>query len=93
MDPKLCGEFDEEKMKRLIVVRLWCAHPDYKSRPSIKQAIHVLDFEAPLPLLPPKMKLPNNTSPTVPDSTGQFSVSKSSTCLYTSRHDKPFHDC
>ena len=34
VDPKLCGEFDE-KMKRLIVVRLWCAHPDYKSRPSI----------------------------------------------------------
>lgn len=93
VDPKLCGEFDEEKMKRLIVVRLWCAHPDYKSRPSIKQAIHVLDFEAPLPLLPPKMKLPNNTSPTVPDSTGQFSVSNSSTCLYTSRHDTPFHDC
>ncbi|XP_065638008.1 L-type lectin-domain containing receptor kinase IX.1 [Quercus suber] len=51
-DPRLGGNFDELQMERLIIVGLWCAHPDYKLRPSIRQAIQVLNFEALLPLLP-----------------------------------------
>ncbi|XP_062016035.1 L-type lectin-domain containing receptor kinase IX.1-like [Rosa rugosa] len=54
-DPKLCGDFDEKQMECLMVVGLWCAHPDYKSRPLIQQAIQVLNFEVPLPNLPLKM--------------------------------------
>ncbi|KAF3435876.1 hypothetical protein FNV43_RR22968 [Rhamnella rubrinervis] len=64
-DPRLCGEFDEQQMERLMIVGLWCAHPDYKFRPSIKQAIHVLDFEAPLPALPSEMPLPTYLPPSI----------------------------
>ncbi|KAK7363046.1 hypothetical protein VNO77_05175 [Canavalia gladiata] len=51
-DPNLCGEFDMQQMECLLVVGLWCANPDSTSRPSIKQVIKVLNFEAPLPILP-----------------------------------------
>ncbi|KAM3701818.1 hypothetical protein ACJW31_05G204000 [Castanea mollissima] len=57
-DPRLGGNFDELQMERLIIVGLWCAHPDYKLRPSIRQAIQVLNFEALLPLLPSDMPGP-----------------------------------
>nr|XP_009412467.1 PREDICTED: L-type lectin-domain containing receptor kinase IX.1-like [Musa acuminata subsp. malaccensis] len=54
-DEKLGGVFDEKQMECLMVVGLWCAHPDYDRRPSIKQVINVLNLEAPLPELPPSM--------------------------------------
>jgi hypothetical protein len=57
-DDTLNGEYDEEEMKCLMSVGLWCAHPDHKSRPSIRQAIQVLNFEAPLPSLPSRMPVP-----------------------------------
>ncbi|KAG6515015.1 hypothetical protein ZIOFF_025393 [Zingiber officinale] len=52
-DEKLNGEFDEEQMERVLVVGLWCAHPDFNLRPSMKQAINVLNGQAALPNLPP----------------------------------------
>ena len=51
-DPKLSTNFDEKEMECLMVVGLWCAHPYHMLRPSIRQAIQVLNFEAPLPILP-----------------------------------------
>ncbi|RXI03023.1 hypothetical protein DVH24_003101 [Malus domestica] len=54
-DPKLYGHFDEKQMECLMIVGLWCAHPQYTFRPSIQQAIQVLNFEVPLPILPSKM--------------------------------------
>ncbi|KAF0917140.1 hypothetical protein E2562_016941 [Oryza meyeriana var. granulata] len=42
-DQRLNGKFDLEQMERLMVVGLWCAHPDYAHRP----------------LLPPKMPVPS----------------------------------
>ncbi|WJZ84092.1 hypothetical protein VitviT2T_003716 [Vitis vinifera] len=57
-DPRLSGDFDEEHMERLMIVGLWCAHPDCNLRPSIRQAINVLNLEASLPLLPLKMPVP-----------------------------------
>ncbi|XP_044489632.1 L-type lectin-domain containing receptor kinase IX.1-like isoform X2 [Mangifera indica] len=62
-DPRLSKEFDEQQLKRLMIVGLWCAHPDENLRPSIRQAIHVLNFEAELPILPPKMPVPTYFSP------------------------------
>ncbi|KAG6515018.1 L-type lectin-domain containing receptor kinase IX.1-like [Zingiber officinale] len=54
-DEKLNGEFDEEQMERVVVVGLWCAHPDFNLRPSMKQAINVLNGQMPLPInLPPR---------------------------------------
>jgi serine/threonine protein kinase len=58
VDRQLNGEFEAQEAERFMVVGLWCAHPDYSLRPSIRQAINALKFEAPLPTLPPKMPLP-----------------------------------
>ncbi|KAJ1396543.1 Serine/threonine-protein kinase, active site [Sesbania bispinosa] len=62
-DPRLCGEFDEQEMERLMIVGLWCAHPDHNLRPTIRQAVHVLNSEAPLPNLPSNMPEPTYTIP------------------------------
>ncbi|KAL9321350.1 hypothetical protein ACSQ67_013189 [Phaseolus vulgaris] len=63
VDTKLGGAFDEEQMKHLVIAGLWCANPDYTSRPSVRQLIQVLKFEAPLPVLPQKLPEPNYDSP------------------------------
>nr|POE62085.1 l-type lectin-domain containing receptor kinase ix.1 [Quercus suber] len=63
-DQRLGGNFDEQQMECLIIVGLWCAHPNYNLRPSIKQVVHhVLNFEAPLPILPSKMSVPTDVAP------------------------------
>ncbi|XP_037437682.1 L-type lectin-domain containing receptor kinase IX.1-like [Triticum dicoccoides] len=54
-DARLNGKFDEKEMERVMVVGLWCGHPDPSVRPSIRQAVSVLRLEAPLPSLPAKM--------------------------------------
>ncbi|KAG6515320.1 hypothetical protein ZIOFF_025712 [Zingiber officinale] len=59
------------EMECLMVVGLWCAHPDPKSRPSMKQAISALNFEVPLPELPPTMPVPTY-SPTLSMPTYSF---------------------
>eukprot|EP01018_Ginkgo_biloba_P011106 Gb_29447 [translate_table: standard] len=41
-DSRLEGEFDEEQMKRVLVLGLACSHPDPQLRPSIRQALQVL---------------------------------------------------
>ncbi|XP_022762391.1 L-type lectin-domain containing receptor kinase IX.1-like [Durio zibethinus] len=62
-DPRLHGEFVKQEMEQLMIVGLWCAHPDENSRPSMQQAIHALNFEAPLPILPLKMPVPTYYAP------------------------------
>ncbi|KAE8008300.1 hypothetical protein FH972_004822 [Carpinus fangiana] len=62
-DDTLNGEYDKEEMKCLMSVGLWCAHPDHTSRPSIRQAIQVLNLEAPLPSLPSHMPVPMYYAP------------------------------
>ncbi|XP_057990331.1 L-type lectin-domain containing receptor kinase IX.2-like [Hevea brasiliensis] len=57
-DPRLCGDFDKQEMKRLMIVGLWCAHPDKSLRPSISQSIHVLNLATSLPSLPLQMPVP-----------------------------------
>ncbi|KAI4969680.1 hypothetical protein ZWY2020_000594 [Hordeum vulgare] len=53
-DERLRGdEADERWMERVLVVGLWCAQPDQSERPSVAQAMHVLQSdEARLPALP-----------------------------------------
>ncbi|GMY38614.1 L-type lectin-domain containing receptor kinase IX.1-like [Fagus crenata] len=75
-DPRLCGDFDEKIMERLMVVGLWCTHPDYIVRPSIRKAIHVLDFEAALPILEPKMPVATYITPPILASTSSADTSK-----------------
>lgn len=57
-DGRLNGGFDGDEMERVLVVGLWCAHPDRGMRPAIRQAVNVLRFDAPLPSLPPPAKMP-----------------------------------
>jgi serine/threonine protein kinase len=54
-DARLRGEFDAREMERVLIVGLWCAQLNFKLRPSIRQAVNVLRFEAPLPSLPAMM--------------------------------------
>lgn len=62
-DARLDGDFDAHEMERVLVVGLWCVHPDYGFRPSIRQAMGVLQFEAPLPELPPEMPVASYAPP------------------------------
>ena len=64
-DKRLGMEFDEGQIKSLMVVGLWCCHPDPTSRPFIRQVIHVLNFEASLPFLPSKLPVPMYVGPSM----------------------------
>lgn len=52
------GEFDPKQAECLVLVGLWCAHPNRNLRPSIRQAIQVLNFEADFPNLPREFPVP-----------------------------------
>ncbi|CAN6356811.1 unnamed protein product [Urochloa humidicola] len=54
-DARLDGDFDGREMETVMLVGLWCAHPDRSRRPTIRQAVTVLRFEAPPPTMPAKM--------------------------------------
>ncbi|KAG2622069.1 hypothetical protein PVAP13_3NG287700 [Panicum virgatum] len=62
-DARLTWEFDAREMEAVMVVGLWCAHPDRSLRPSIRQALNVLRLEAPLPSLPARMPVATFLSP------------------------------
>jgi hypothetical protein len=62
VDGKLL-EFDMKQMECMMIVGLWCAHPDQSLRPSIRQALQVLNFDAPLPNLPKNMHVANYNVP------------------------------
>ncbi|PPS17695.1 hypothetical protein GOBAR_AA02884 [Gossypium barbadense] len=64
VDERLHAEFDEEQIECLMIVGLWCAHPDSSLRPSIRQAIQghttltQIEIEEPYPSLkgtPPQL--------------------------------------
>ncbi|XP_057998204.1 L-type lectin-domain containing receptor kinase IX.1-like [Hevea brasiliensis] len=64
VDRRLGMDFNVEQMECLLTVGLWCAHPDFNLRPSMRQALQVLNFEAALPNLPAKMPVPKYDVPT-----------------------------
>ncbi|CAM8907013.1 unnamed protein product [Rhodiola kirilowii] len=51
VDPRLEKDYNEAELQCLLLVGLWCAQPTQVSRPTIRQASLVLNFEAPLPTL------------------------------------------
>ncbi|KAJ3685118.1 hypothetical protein LUZ61_014282 [Rhynchospora tenuis] len=75
IDNRIINEFEAKEAERLLVIGLWCAHPDYTLRPSIRQAVSVLQFESPLPHLPLTMPVLMYANPVDP---GKFSLSTSS---------------
>ncbi|PRQ48210.1 putative protein kinase RLK-Pelle-L-LEC family [Rosa chinensis] len=54
-DERLGVDFDQNEMECLLIVGLWCTHPNCKERPKAGQVIKVLQLEAPLPNLPHSM--------------------------------------
>ncbi|EXC36487.1 L-type lectin-domain containing receptor kinase IX.1 [Morus notabilis] len=58
VDERMLMDFEQKQVECLMIVGLWCAHPDRCLRPSIKQAIQVLNFEAMWPNLPTSMPVP-----------------------------------
>ncbi|KAE8038584.1 hypothetical protein FH972_011081 [Carpinus fangiana] len=52
VDGKMENDLDEKQVECLIIVGLWCVQPDRNLRPSIRQAIRVLNFGATTPNLP-----------------------------------------
>ncbi|KAB8107249.1 hypothetical protein EE612_041898, partial [Oryza sativa] len=73
-DERLNGDYDATDMECVLVVGLWCAHPDRCARPSIRVAMAVLQSNGPLPMLPTKMPVPTY-GPPVASSEGQHSSS------------------
>ncbi|PRQ48206.1 putative protein kinase RLK-Pelle-L-LEC family [Rosa chinensis] len=51
-DERLGVDFDQNEMECLLIVGLWCTHPNSKERPKAGHVIKVLRLEAPLPNLP-----------------------------------------
>ncbi|GLT50543.1 hypothetical protein SLA2020_240240 [Shorea laevis] len=58
VDERVKRDFDEKQAECLMIVGMWCSHPDSSLRPSIRLAIQVLNFEATMPNLPVKMPVP-----------------------------------
>ncbi|KAK4778264.1 hypothetical protein SAY87_018451 [Trapa incisa] len=59
MDERMKGpDCNQRQAECLMILGLWCAHPDRNWRPTIKQAIQVMNFEADLPDLPKRMPVP-----------------------------------
>ncbi|GLJ28715.1 hypothetical protein SUGI_0565920 [Cryptomeria japonica] len=54
-DSSLNGEFDRVEMETLIMIGLWCSHPDPFTRPKIREVLQFLNFDVPLPRLPPTL--------------------------------------
>ncbi|KAF8017500.1 hypothetical protein BT93_H2621 [Corymbia citriodora subsp. variegata] len=71
IDERMGSDFEEKQVVCLMMVGLWCAHPDWTLRPSIRQAIQVLKFEADVPNLPMKMPVPIYRVPTPTASSGE----------------------
>ncbi|KAI3804987.1 hypothetical protein L1987_26934 [Smallanthus sonchifolius] len=84
VDPHLGLEFDENEVSRLMIVGLWCVHPDSKLRPTMRQVIQVLNSEATLPILPSKMPVASYFTTGMPSLCGTSNVdlSMSSSYLY-----------
>ncbi|KAK9163441.1 hypothetical protein Syun_004343 [Stephania yunnanensis] len=80
-DERLDTDFDEKQMEYLMIVGLWCVHPDYKFRPSIRQVIQVLGFEAPLPIVPGKMPVPMYYAPPMDIRNLSYTSTEGSWCV------------
>ncbi|XP_059296343.1 L-type lectin-domain containing receptor kinase VIII.1-like [Lycium ferocissimum] len=51
-DSRLCGEFSEQEMRRVLMVGLTCSHPDPMARPTMRTVVQMLEGEAEIPIVP-----------------------------------------
>jgi serine/threonine protein kinase len=62
-DERLNGEYDAAEVERVVAVGLWCAHPDPRARPSVREAMAALQSNGPVRPLPAKMPVPTYAPP------------------------------
>ncbi|EMS66706.1 L-type lectin-domain containing receptor kinase IX.1 [Triticum urartu] len=98
-DKLLNGDLDAAQVERVLVVGLWCAHPDPSARPTIREAMAKLHSKVDkLPVLPSKMPVPTYAQPpsaldvddglsTLLPSSTSTSVPPHTTCTTTSSSD------
>lgn len=85
-DSKLGGEFEEEDMRKVLLVGLNCSHPDPTVRPTMRCVVQMLVGEAQVPIVPrakPSMSfstshLIQNLQDSVSDLNGMITISTSS---------------
>ncbi|XP_073039661.1 LOW QUALITY PROTEIN: probable L-type lectin-domain containing receptor kinase S.7 [Primulina eburnea] len=83
-DERMKGEFEEEEMKKLLVLGLSCANPDSMERPTMRKVFQILNNEAE-PLVVPRAKpsptfsnsLPLSINEIVSDSEEEFGIIES----------------
>ncbi|CAD6252963.1 unnamed protein product [Miscanthus lutarioriparius] len=75
-DERLNGEYNAAEVERVVAVGLWCAHPDPRARPSVREAMAALQSNGPVPPLPAKMPVPTYAVP-VTSPEGLFSYTAS----------------
>ncbi|XP_057824300.2 L-type lectin-domain containing receptor kinase IX.1 [Cryptomeria japonica] len=51
-DKDLLGVFERAELEQLMMIGLWCSHPDPLTRPKIRQVLQLLNFEVTMPRLP-----------------------------------------
>ncbi|KAK3420755.1 hypothetical protein EUGRSUZ_G01593 [Eucalyptus grandis] len=79
VDQKLDSSFDRKEMECLMMVGLWCVHPDPRRRPKAGQVIRFLQLEVPVPeLSPAAYEAPTFYQPSAPriDSSSSSSSSQ-----------------
>ncbi|KAK3420749.1 hypothetical protein EUGRSUZ_G01586 [Eucalyptus grandis] len=79
VDQKLDSSFDRKEMECLMMVGLWCVHPDPRRRPKAGQVIRFLRLEVPVPeLSPAAYEAPTFYQPSAPriDSSSSSSSSQ-----------------
>ncbi|XP_024984537.1 L-type lectin-domain containing receptor kinase VIII.1-like [Cynara cardunculus var. scolymus] len=85
-DPRLCGEFDEAEMRKVLLIGLVCSHPDPVVRPTMRTVVQMLVGEAEAPVVPrakPSMTFSTshlllNLQDSVSDLNGLITLSNSS---------------
>ncbi|XP_051183532.1 L-type lectin-domain containing receptor kinase IX.1 [Lolium perenne] len=55
IDERMRGKFDDQEAERMLIVGLSCCQLNSSLRPSIREAVSVLLFESPLPVLPARI--------------------------------------
>ncbi|KAJ9552106.1 hypothetical protein OSB04_016151 [Centaurea solstitialis] len=80
IDPRLGSDFDEEEIKRLMIVGLWCVHHS-NLRPSMRQVIQVLNLEASLPILPLDMSVASYLAPSTRNCVSSVDENQSSNSI------------
>ncbi|RAL41044.1 hypothetical protein DM860_008742 [Cuscuta australis] len=98
-DKRLCGEFKEEEMKKLLVVGLSCANPDGHERPSMRRVLQILNNEAEaldVPRVKPTLTFSNSLPLSIDDifsdveEGGGQEVQKQEDCLEIKLEDSSF---